>query len=71
MFGYGPGRLRRILRLGQAVSQARSGAVWATVAHRCGYADQAHLAREVRDLVGVTPSSLLGALSTTGSALPG
>jgi AraC-like DNA-binding protein len=30
----------------------------AEVAHACGYADQAHLCREVRDLTGTTPSRL-------------
>jgi AraC-like DNA-binding protein len=55
VFGYGPRHLSRVLRLGRAL--AMPGAL-AEVAHACGYADQAHLSREVRDLTGTTPSLL-------------
>jgi len=52
-FGYGAKTLARILRLNRAVAAASAGAPFATVAADCGYADQAHLAREVMDLAGV------------------
>ena len=55
VFGYGPRHLARVLRLGRAL--ATSGHL-AEVAHACGYADQAHLSREVRDLTGTTPTRL-------------
>lgn len=58
VFGYGPAHLARVLRLLRAVTDADRGTDWATTAHRAGYADQAHLARDVRALAGVTPTAL-------------
>ena len=52
-FGYGPKTLTRILRLQRAVALARAGAPFAAVSVTAGYADQAHLARDVRALAGV------------------
>lgn len=59
VFGYGPRRLARVLRMGRAVAAARDGAGLARVAADCGYADQAHLSREVRALTGTTPAGLV------------
>jgi AraC-like DNA-binding protein len=59
-FGYGPKVLGRILRFQRAVALARGGRPFAEVAAVTGYADQAHLAREVKALAGVP----LGALTT-------
>ncbi|MFR9723500.1 helix-turn-helix domain-containing protein [Streptomyces sp. MS19] len=56
-FGYGPKTLGRVLRLQRAVRLAGEPA--AEVAVRAGYADQAHMAREVRDLAGVPWTVLL------------
>ncbi|MFD8890654.1 helix-turn-helix domain-containing protein [Streptomyces sp. NPDC059566] len=53
-FGYGPRTLGRILRLRRALALARAGMPFAEVACVAGYADQAHLAREVRALAGTT-----------------
>jgi AraC-like DNA-binding protein len=58
-FGYGPKQLARILRFRRAVSLARGGIGFAEVALRAGYADQAHLAREVRALAGVPLGTLV------------
>jgi AraC-like DNA-binding protein len=63
VFGYGPRRLARVLRLGRAIDEARRGAPLALVAAGCGYADQAHLSREVLALAGTTPTSLLRELA--------
>jgi AraC-like DNA-binding protein len=62
-FGYGPKMLARVLRLQRAVTLARSGSPFAEVSASSGYADQAHLSRDVKALAGVP----LGALITAGS----
>ena len=59
-FGYGPRTLGRILRLRRALALARAGLPYAEVAAVAGYADQAHLAREVRALAGTTLSAYTG-----------
>ncbi|GAA3160795.1 helix-turn-helix transcriptional regulator [Streptomyces virens] len=58
-FGYGPKTLARILRLRRALSLARAGVPFAETAARAGYADQPHLAREVRQLTGLPLGGLL------------
>ncbi|MDX3379892.1 helix-turn-helix transcriptional regulator [Streptomyces niveiscabiei] len=58
-FGYGPKTLARILRLQRAVGLLRRGVAPAETAVRAGYADQAHLSREVRELAGETPTGLV------------
>lgn len=63
LFGYGPKHLARVLRFGRALASARSGLPLARVAVDAGYADQAHLSRDVRDLAGTTPSTLLRELA--------
>lgn len=51
-FGYGPKVLARILRMQRALDLARHGTQFARTAAEAGYADQAHLAREVKALAG-------------------
>jgi len=58
-FGYAPKTLHRILRFQRAVTLARRGHPFARVAADVGYADQAHLSREVRALAGVPLSVYL------------
>jgi AraC-like DNA-binding protein len=58
-FGYGPKTLHRVLRFNQAMSLAYDGVAFADVAQRTGYADQAHLSREVKALAGATLSALV------------
>jgi AraC-like DNA-binding protein len=62
VFGYGPRRLARILRLNRALDGAGAGRPLAQVAADCGYADQAHLCRDVLALTGTTPTGLLAEL---------
>lgn len=53
-FGYGPKTLARVLRLQRALALVRSGTPYAEAALLAGCADQAHLAREMRELGGTT-----------------
>ncbi|WP_028800684.1 helix-turn-helix domain-containing protein [Streptomyces sp. 142MFCol3.1] len=59
-FGYGPKTLARVLRLQRALALARDGVPFAQTAARAGYADQAHLARDVRQLADTTLGELVG-----------
>jgi len=57
--GLPPKATARVIRLDRAVSALRSGTPRiAEVAAACGYADQAHLGRELRELGGITPGQL-------------
>jgi len=60
VFGYGPATLRRILRFRRAGNLLHAGVAPAEVAAVTGYADQPHLAREVKALAGVPASALRG-----------
>lgn len=57
-FGYGPKTLARVLRMERALALAARGVAAAEVAVSTGYADQAHLSREVKALAGVPLTSL-------------
>ncbi|MFH8559753.1 DUF6597 domain-containing transcriptional factor [Streptomyces sp. NPDC017988] len=59
-FGYGPKTLARVLRLQRALALAREGVPYARTAAVAGFADQAHLARDVRELTGMSLTELLG-----------
>lgn len=52
-------RIVRFERL-QALLAGDPTLEWARAAAACGYSDQAHLAREVRELTGLTPTGLRG-----------
>ncbi|MFJ4915649.1 DUF6597 domain-containing transcriptional factor [Streptomyces sp. NPDC088726] len=60
-FGYGPKTLARVLRLQRALALVRAGKPYADAALAAGCADQAHLAREVRELAGTTLTGYLAA----------
>ncbi|MEV7006196.1 DUF6597 domain-containing transcriptional factor [Streptosporangium sp. NPDC051022] len=59
-FGYGPKTLQRVVRFQRALRLARSGVAPAEVAVVSGYADQSHMANEVRRLAGVPLGRLVG-----------
>lgn len=56
--GYGPKTLDRVLRFQRALRLGWAGVPLARLAAEAGYADQAHLSREVRRMAGTTPSEL-------------
>jgi AraC-like DNA-binding protein len=58
-FGYGPKTLVRVLRMQRALGLARGGRALAEVSAVAGYADQAHLSRDVKALAGVPLRALL------------
>ena len=59
--GLGPKSVSRIVRLNRAMAAARAGGDgWAGIAADCGYADQAHLVREFRELAGASPTAWAG-----------
>jgi AraC-like DNA-binding protein len=62
VFGYGPKTLERILRFQRFLALARRGKEigMASFAMEAGYADQAHLSREVRYFSGLSPGTVVG-----------
>ena len=65
-FGYGAKTLGRVLRMQHALALARRGVRAADAAARTGYADQSHLARDVKDMAGV-PLGALDQLTGSGA----
>jgi AraC-like DNA-binding protein len=62
--GLRPKLLARILRFQRTLTHIRSGRrPLAAVAHKMGYADQAHMTRDIQRLTGLAPSELRTALS--------
>jgi AraC-like DNA-binding protein len=66
-FGYGPKMLARILRLVRALDLARAGTPFAEVAATTGYADQAHLSRDVREFSGASLGQLVAPVSSAAN----
>lgn len=63
--GYGPKTFQRILRFQRALADANAGGRLAGVAARAGYADQAHMCREIRRLSGRPAAALLAQAGST------
>ncbi|WP_343232394.1 helix-turn-helix domain-containing protein [Microvirga terricola] len=65
LFGYGPKTLDRILRFQrfQSLARTEAGEGLALLALRAGYADQAHLTREVQSLCGMTAGEFVHQLA--------
>lgn len=57
--GLAPKSMARILRMQRTMAAIRAGRMpLAAIAHRMGYADQAHMTRELRSLAGFAPSEI-------------
>jgi len=69
-FGYGAKSLALILRMGRALDFVRAGAAYADAAARTGYADQSHLARDVKMLAGVPLGQLVPEGANSSTELP-
>lgn len=71
IFGYGPKTLERIFRVQRFLQRARSPrpAPLARLASAGGFSDQAHLTREVRALVGLTPGEAVRFVQDIGAKL--
>ena len=63
--GYGPKVFQRIMRFQRLLAMASRHRDPAFLAASVGYADQAHMCREVRELAGRSPQGLLGRTGTT------
>jgi AraC-like DNA-binding protein len=62
--GLGPKAVARLMRFHLACRAAQAGAGgWAEIAATCGYADQAHLARDFAELAGEAPTAWARRLS--------
>ena len=59
--GYGPKTFARIARFRTALALVRAGTPLAAAAAEAGYADQAHMTREIAALAGSTPGALRAA----------
>jgi AraC-like DNA-binding protein len=62
LVGLSPGTVARIARFQRAVGLLARRADPSRTAAECGYADQPHLSRDVRQMAGVTPTELFALL---------
>jgi AraC-like DNA-binding protein len=69
--GFSPDRFRRLARFERFTEaiQRAPGDGLAGLAAGCGYVDQAHLNREVRDFAGITPGELRARLLPAGGGI--
>ena len=65
--GLTPKAYGRVIRFDRAVTALRGSAGLAEIAYDSGYADQAHLTREFRELAGLSPTRFRAAMAETGA----
>lgn len=68
--GYGPATYLRVTRFRRAIDLASRAPGLAALAAVAGYADQAHLSRDCRDLTGLTPRAYFVTHSTVDRSSP-
>jgi AraC-like DNA-binding protein len=68
--GLSPKAFARIARLERLLEAVRGGAGLAEAAVTSGYADQAHMHKELKDLVGVTPADYRRGRDRHGGSIP-
>jgi AraC-like DNA-binding protein len=56
--GIQPRRFLQLMRFHSALARIAAGEDLAVVAAACGYSDQAHMARQIKQIAGLPPSSL-------------
>ena len=68
LFGFGPKTFARILRFQRFIAGVgrTDRPPLSMLASLCGYADQAHLSREVRRLSGLTPADVVARFANAG-----
>jgi len=69
--GLAPKTLGRVLRFARAVDVLKGGQAlrFADLAAECGYYDQAHFTRDVREFAGLSPGDLIRSASPAGGFL--
>lgn len=68
--GLSPKAAARVLRLRRVLRLLRRGRGASTVATQCGFADQAHLTREVKAMTGSPPGRLMAARRANPAGVP-
>lgn len=71
LVGLSPRALAQVLRFQRALAALSGDRSLAEIARVCGYADQAHLTREVRALAGLPPGRLRGRTVQDADGPPG
>ena len=64
MFGTTLKEFARVARVEKILSARARGAAWTEIAHKSGFADQAHMIHDFRAIVGVSPTQLLHPTAT-------
>jgi AraC-like DNA-binding protein len=65
-FGLAPKKFSRLLRLTRVLDLYQRHWTWTAIAHECGFADQAHLIHDFRDLVNQAPEEFVTAAFAQG-----